>query len=790
MNCTKTSSRTRVLASLARPAAWITLSLLLVVAPRSLPGVEPSPVSTNRARVAPAFTNVQQLLEQTSDQLRARRPVRLRGVITYFDPHFKNLYLHDGTGGCWLQRNYRQTNFAAGQVIEVEGDTGGWMKLAPYPTAIRVVGTAPLPEPKWVTFERLASSAEDSQWVKIQGVIHTMAFRLGLLKIDLAVGADHVPLYVPGFGQKPLPTNLVGAVVEAHGVCSMKGDSEEQLIGFFFHVPSLERIIVLRAGGSNPYDGVAQPITTLRRGHGFKPDERVKLKGVVTWAGDREKIYLRDEGAPLQVRLQQPWEHDDPKGRYLDPPALESVVPGDVVEVVGYPSPGEFAYVITDAGYRRVGSGTPVRPAPLTPDNALQPKFDGELVSMDAQLLGVEPRRSPKATNQVLLLQARGTTFEALLDGGSPELRQFVKGSLVRVTGVNAVRRDRWLKGRSFALLLRSPADVVVLEAGPRWTWLDAAKVGLGALLVTAIGLAWVSALHRQVRLQTAQLSERTGELHAANETLQKEIAVREKAEAHLRQAEQELRGALDKERELNELKSNFVNVVSHEFRTPLGVILSSSEILADYLDSLKPAERAEHLRDIKACACHMTNLMEDVLVLGRVEAGKMQFRPTTLEVSHFCRRLIDEMISATSRRCPITLAESAGDAPASGDEGLLRHILQNLLNNAVKYSQPGQPVTLEVKRESDDAVFVVRDQGIGIPADDLKRVFTAFHRGRNAEQIPGSGLGLVIVKRCVELHGGSIQVNSTEGVGTDVTVRVPLYRIQRNDRQSPHPSL
>jgi signal transduction histidine kinase len=766
------------------------LSCLLIAAQPSSSGVESLSASTNRARAVPAFTNVQQLLEQTSDQLRARLPIRLRGVITYFDPHFKNLYLHDGTGGCWLQRSYRQTNFAPGQVIEVDGNSGGWMRLAPYPTAIRVTGTAPLPEPKWTTFERLASSAEDSQWVKIQGVIRTMAFRLGLLKIDLAVGADHVPLYVPGFAQKPLPTNLVGAVVEAHGVCSMKGDADEQLIGFFFHVPSLEHLIILHAGGSNPYDGAAQPITSLRRGHGFKPDERVKLKGVITWAGDREKIYLRDEGAPLQARLQQPWEHDDPKGRYLDPPALESVAPGDVVEVVGYPSPGEFAYVITDASYRRVGTGRPVQPAPLTPDQALQPKFDGELVSMEAQLLGVEPRRSPNATNQVLLLQARGTTFEALLEGASADVRKFTRGSLVRITGVNAVRRDRWLKGRSFALLLRSPADVVVLKAGPRWTWLDAAKVGAGALLVTAIGLAWVSVLQRQVRLQTARLSERTGELHAANETLQKEISVRENVEANLRQAEQELRGALDKERELNELKTNFVNVVSHEFRTPLGVILSSSEILADYLDSLKPSERAEHLRDIKACACHMTNLMEDVLVLGRVEAGKMQFRPATLDVSCFCRRLIDEVLSATNRRCPMTLSESGVDAPASGDEGLLRHILQNLLNNAVKYSQAGQPVTVEVRRENDDAIFVVRDQGIGIPADDLKRVFTAFHRGRNAEQIPGSGLGLVIVKRCVELHGGSIQIQSVEGVGTDVTIRLPLYRLQRDDRQTPLSSL
>ena len=170
-----------------------------------------------------------------------------------------------------------------------------------------------------------------------------------------------------------------------------------------------------------------------------------------------------------------------------------------------------------------------------------------------------------------------------------------------------------------------------------------------------------------------------------------------------------------------------------------------------------------------------MANLMEEVLLLSRVEAGKLTLDPQALDLPGLCRRLVDEVLSATNRRCPIELTVDTEVGEAFLDERLLRHILTNLLTNAVKYSQEGAPVKFLVARLATRVRFEVMDTGIGIPEDDQKWLFNAFQRGRNVGNIPGTGLGLVIVKRCVELHRGAIRIHSAAGQGTRVEVDVPL---------------
>jgi len=162
--------------------------------------------------------------------------------------------------------------------------------------------------------------------------------------------------------------------------------------------------------------------------------------------------------------------------------------------------------------------------------------------------------------------------------------------------------------------------------------------------------------------------------------------------------------------------------------------------------------------------------------LLSRVEAGRLGCKPEPLDLGDLCRRLSDETLSATQQRCPIVFKEHDLLSGARADEALLRHIFGNLLSNAVKYSPPGKPVELLVERQGTDAVFVVRDRGIGIPDTDIKLLFQPFHRARNVGEVPGSGLGLVIVQRCVDLHGGTIKLESTEGVGTSATVRLSLF--------------
>ena len=281
--------------------------------------------------------------------------------------------------------------------------------------------------------------------------------------------------------------------------------------------------------------------------------------------------------------------------------------------------------------------------------------------------------------------------------------------------------------------------------------------------------LCWLFATQARLRMQ-AELSNaivwrREVEITALNRDLEEKIAGRTV----------ELKEALAHEKELNRLKGNFVSMVTHEIRTPLALILSSSQILSRYLDRLAPAKRGEHLQTIDAAVARMNALVEDVLIFSKAEAGRMTFNPIMLDVSSFCVRLVDEALSATNRRCPVKLAVT--DCPAArGDEHLLRHIFANLLSNAVKYSLPGVPVTFSVTRHEGDAVFQVQDHGQGIPASDREHLFTPFYRGKNVVTTPGTGLGLVIVKHCVERHGGTLVIQSVETAGTTVTVRLPLF--------------
>jgi PAS domain S-box-containing protein len=270
-------------------------------------------------------------------------------------------------------------------------------------------------------------------------------------------------------------------------------------------------------------------------------------------------------------------------------------------------------------------------------------------------------------------------------------------------------------------------------------------------------------------------------EIRALNIDLERRIRERtmELAEANLRLLE-----ALEHEQELGQLKSNFVSLVSHEFRTPLGIILSSSEILQHYFGALDEDERQEQLEAIQASVLRMSKLMEEVLLFSRMEADKLACRPEPIDLEKFCQRLCDEIKSATHGHCPVLWRAENRLTGASADKTLLQHLFTNLLGNAVKYSAAGSPVDFTARREHEDVIFTVIDRGIGIPAEAQSRLFDAFFRARNAVNVPGTGLGLVVVRRCVELHGGSISIESAEGRGTMVRVRLPLCR-----KNQSHPS-
>ncbi|MBI5277054.1 MAG: PAS domain S-box protein [Burkholderiales bacterium] len=242
------------------------------------------------------------------------------------------------------------------------------------------------------------------------------------------------------------------------------------------------------------------------------------------------------------------------------------------------------------------------------------------------------------------------------------------------------------------------------------------------------------------------------------------------------KKSESEIRGALEQQKSLNELRSRFVAMTSHEFRTPLAAILSAEELLRHYGDRLAQPERLEVLDSISTGVQRMSRMMDRVLLLGRADAQMLDFKPARVDLPALCRQLVDEARAEDKAgRCEVVTDWGAGVGSGTYDEKLLRHVFGNLLSNAIKYSPEGGQVRFSVRRDGgDDMVFQVSDQGIGIPADEVPHLFESFHRASNVGAIPGTGLGLAIVKNAVEMHGGTIHVDSQLGEGTTFTVRVP----------------
>jgi PAS domain S-box-containing protein len=252
------------------------------------------------------------------------------------------------------------------------------------------------------------------------------------------------------------------------------------------------------------------------------------------------------------------------------------------------------------------------------------------------------------------------------------------------------------------------------------------------------------------------------------------------------KQAEGEIRKSLLRERELSQLKSNFIAMVSHEFRTPLSSIVLSAELLERYGDRYEAEKKEAYLKRIQMSTKRMTQLLESVLLLEQTESGGLRFNPAPLDLEKFCRDLIGCLQPEGSNYTPILFSYQPEPYHPVLDENLLQHILSNLLSNAIKYSPNGGTVEFEIGFEVTDelasaVIFKIQDHGIGIPLSDQARLFEPFHRATNVSTISGTGLGLSIVKQCVELHQGQINVSSELGVGTIFTVRLPLSVLEGN---------
>ena len=448
----------------------------------------------------------------TPEQAEQHMEVRLKAVVTFFDGGLYSRFVQDETAGIYLNEMTNGPALLPGQLVEIEGQTGAG-EYAPIviPRTIKVLGQGVMPTAKPASPEQLVSGREDSQFVEVIGTVRSVRFEEESQNylIDLALGGERFAAY-----SRQLPvTNaqeLVESVVKVRGVCSTLFNRLRQLFGFRLLVPRETDLVIEKPAPANPFDVPTQGISSLL---GFTAQgssgHRVKVAGAVVY---------QELGAALFIQ-------DEKEGLYCQTRQRAPVQAGDQVEVLGFPAKGEYTPVLQDVVYRKVGSGTPVRPVEIGLDEALAGTYDCRLVRITAKLL----EHTQRGREQFMVLEKDKFIFQAFLvqESGSAQFSPAQIGSEVAIVGICLIERgSSWRAGegwraKSFRILLRAPRDVAVLRSPP---WLNVRRVlwmaaALG--LVALASSAWVAVLRRRVQQQTGIIRER----------LKREAALKERYE-------------------------------------------------------------------------------------------------------------------------------------------------------------------------------------------------------------------------------------------------------------------
>ncbi|MEQ1749239.1 MAG: HAMP domain-containing sensor histidine kinase [Prosthecobacter sp.] len=687
------------------------------------------------------------------------KKVRLQGVVVEVAAKGEEFSLHDGEACLSVMVAGEASAPEVGDKVEIEGSVFSETFLERKRTRIKAskltaLGTAPLPEAKPVSIGDAATFKHLDQWVSVEGTVLQVRSSMSLLTIQMASGSASCNVLIRQWPRTEIPRDWIGGRVRVVGVnrAYLPGSNFLSVVA-----TSQTQVTVLKTGVIDPLEAPLSTVNSLRESIPSK-DERVKLTGTLLGATTGNVFYARsDDGGAFSFYMLLPID-EDKSGRFSTPIIMPKCNPGDVLEVVGIPSRVKKG-VHLDFGVVRVLRSVSVPAATITDIATVAAgklvhdlvEFEGRLLSQDDVLI------APGRWRTTMKLGDGEQTIIAFLDASSRgTVTHFGADNRLRVRGIVTAAYYPEIR-----VWVPTPSDAqslgVATEVVTRRLWIGLAiAAGIVILLI-----GWAFMLYRSRRA-----------VHDLNASLESRVTERT---AELAAAKDDLVHALSQERELGELKSRFVSLVSHEFRTPLGIIMSAVEVLRHYGERITPEKHSELHEDIHSSTLQMSSLMEQVLMLGRAEAGKIGWKPAQVDLKALFERLVDEGLSATNRRCPVTFSTEGDFDGAMMDESLVRHIIGNLLSNAVKYSPEGSPVVLTLRREGEEAVITMQDHGIGIPKVDQAKLFEAFHRASNVGETPGTGLGLLLVKHCVDLHRGSLQMQSEEGVGTTFTVRLPL---------------
>lgn len=279
--------------------------------------------------------------------------------------------------------------------------------------------------------------------------------------------------------------------------------------------------------------------------------------------------------------------------------------------------------------------------------------------------------------------------------------------------------------------------------------------------------------LENKVIERTSELEVVVNKLLATNKELTSEMSLRKEVMSKLQQRETELEKSLAKEKELNELKSRFVSMASHEFRTPLSSILSSAALIGKYDQTEQQSKRDRHIDRIKSAVANLTGILNDFLSLSRLEEGAVAVDVSSFSLSELVASIREELAEMLKQDQQIQVNISPADLMINSDRRVLKNVLFNLISNAIKYSQ--KDILVDIAMQEDTCRIRVIDHGIGIPMEEQKFIFTRFFRASNVSAIQGTGLGLNIVQRYITLLRGDVSFVSAYNEGTTFTIDIPI---------------
>jgi diguanylate cyclase (GGDEF)-like protein len=449
----------------------------------------------------PKLTSVRDIRALSPEQARQARPVLLRGVVTVFSGFKSSFFFQDATAGISVARTNDSPKVRPGQLVEIRGFTGPGM-FAPVVTAesITVLGKGNLPAARVFGMDQLAGGKLDSQFLAIRGIVRSAVIEtiwersVLVLEIDIGGGnlaAARIHDFSPaGFERLP------GSTVVVRGVCGTVFNDKRQFLGVRMYVEDLDDVSVQRLASEDPFDLPIKPLESmLQYGDQGGAIARVKVRGTITYSQPGQGLYIQDGSQGLFVQSRQ----------------TTPIAAGAQLEVVGYPAPGRYSPKLDDAVFRVVGAGPPIAGLPQTAsamitynDGSPAAPYDGALVQLQGRLV----EEIARADENLLLLRDGASVFTASLPRSGQNRAVMATGSLLRITGICMANADETHEAHSFEILLRSPADIVVLDPAPWWNASRAAWI-VALLILVVLGMSgWLAFIRRQASLRVLTLTD------------------------------------------------------------------------------------------------------------------------------------------------------------------------------------------------------------------------------------------------------------------------------------------